>query len=157
MLSLLQVKREERELLWNMLQKYLEELTEYYPLDRDENGCYPYRYFDAYFLEPERIAYFILCDGLPAGFAMINRYSCLGHHPDHAMAEFTVLPEFRRRHLASEASRMILEKHPGKWEIKFSEKNTAAKKLWETLAAEYGPAVYHMEDETVLEFATGRN
>ncbi|MBQ6780402.1 MAG: hypothetical protein IJP62_04135 [Treponema sp.] len=48
---------------------------------------------------------------------------------------------------------MILEKHRGKWEIKYNEKNVAAKNLWNTVAAQFMPTVHHLNDEeTVLAF-----
>ena len=44
-------------------------------------------------------------------------------------------------------------KHPGKWEIKYNEKNCAAKRLWNTVSAPYAPEVHHLnEEETVLVF-----
>lgn len=49
---------------------------------------------------------------------------------------------------------MILNLYSGNWEIKFNEKNTGAKKLWEKVTARYMPDVYHInDDETVLEFS----
>ena len=42
---------------------------------------------------------------------------------------------------------------PGAWEIKFNEKNAAAKKLWTQVTSAYHPNVYHLNEvETVLEF-----
>ncbi len=56
-------------------------------------------------------------------------------------------------YLAIETAKMNLEKNPGKWEIKFNEKNNGAKKLWSTLSAPYSPEMHHLnEEETVLVF-----
>jgi predicted acetyltransferase len=69
------------------------------------------------------------------------------------MAEFTIFPSFRRRHFALDAAKMILERHPGKWEIKYNEKNNSAKKLWNLVAAPFKPEVHHLNEvETVLSF-----
>lgn len=44
-------------------------------------------------------------------------------------------------------------RHPGKWEIKYNEKNTGGKRLWNTLTKAYQPEIYHLnEEETVLAF-----
>ena len=59
MIELVEVKSEHREILWNMLQKYLYEMTNYYDDEMDEMGNYHYRYFDDYFTEPERTALLI--------------------------------------------------------------------------------------------------
>ena len=40
MIRLQEVKAEERELLWNIIQKYLYEMTKYYPENMDEQGIY---------------------------------------------------------------------------------------------------------------------
>lgn len=89
------------------------------------------------------------------GFAMLCPYSNINQEPDYAMAEFTIFPSFRRKHFAFDAAKMILIKHPGKWEIKYNEKNDGAKKLWNTVAAPYNPEVHHLnEEETVLSFLT---
>jgi predicted acetyltransferase len=52
------------------------------------------------------------------GFAMICPYSNIGQNPDFTMAEFTIFPSFRKKHLALESVKKILERHPGKWEIR---------------------------------------
>ena len=62
MIRLQEVKAEERKLLWNINQKYLYEMTKYYPDNMDEQGKYPYGYFDAYFTDAERKAFFIYDD-----------------------------------------------------------------------------------------------
>ena len=80
-------------------------------------------------------------------------YSNIGQSPDYTMAEFTIFPVYRRKHYAFDAAGMILTKHPGKWEIKYNEKNCAAKRLWNTVSAPYAPEVHHLnEEETVLVF-----
>ena len=154
MITLKEVTENEKNTLWNVNQKYLYEMTQYYPDEMDENGNYQYGYFDCYFTEPERKAYFILDDTVLVGFAMLNPYSYIEHHPDMVIAEFCIFPSYRRKHIASEAAQMILDLYSGNWEIKFNERNTGAKKLWEKVTARYMPDVYHInDDETVLEFS----
>ena len=153
MIRLQTVRAEDRELLWNILQKYLYELTQYYPDEMDEHGNYPYGYFDACFTDPERKALFIYHDETLVGFALIHPYSAIGHQPDYTMAEFSIFPPYRRKHYAVDAAHSIFATYPGKWEIKYHEKNTGAKKLWTGLAAPYFSMTYHInEAETVLEF-----
>ena len=106
MIQLVQAAPEHKTLLWNLHQKYLYEMTQYYDNKIDEAGNYHYGYFDAYFTEPERKAYLLYSDGALAGFAMINPHSYIGEKPDHVLAEFTIFPMFRKRHIGSGA-------HPG--------------------------------------------
>ena len=158
MIQLVTVSSEHRELLWNLLQKYLYEMTNFYDDEMDDQGIYHYGYFEEYFTDPERKALLIYCDGILAGFAMVIPYSNLDEHPDHVMAEFTVFPRFRRQHVAADAAKQILKAYPGSWEIKYNEKNTAAKALWTQVAAPYRPMHRRYSDtETVLCFSTGEN
>ena len=155
MLRLQVVKAEDRELLWNINQKYLYEMTGFYDDPMDEKGNYHYGHFDDYFSDPKRVAYFIYNDDVLVGFAMLCPYSNIGQDPDYTMAEFTIFPSFRRKHFAFEVAKMILVKHPGRWEIKYNVKNDGAKKLWNAVAEPYKPEIHHLnEEETVLSFQT---
>lgn len=153
MIRLVPVKPEEKELLWNINQKYLYEMTNFYPEEMDSQGNYHYGYFEAYFFDPKRQAFFIFNDDTMVGFVMIHPYSVLDHEPDYTMAEFTIFPSYRRNHYAAAAANLVLSTYHGQWEIKYNEKNTAAKKLWTAVTAPYYPSVYHLnENETVFEF-----
>ena len=149
------VRSDQRELLWNIHQKYLYEMTNFYPDEMDAAGNYEYGYFDAYFTDSRRTALLIYDGDALAGFAMLNPYSYFDRCPDHVMAEFTVFPAFRRRHIALDAAREILRRYPGCWEIKYNEQNLPAKTLWNRLAAPYNPEKRALgEGETVLCFST---
>ncbi len=150
MLRLQTVLEKDRDLLWNINQKYLYEMTSFYDDPMDEIGNYHYGHFDEYFSDPRRVAYFIFDDDVLVGFAMICPYSNIEQNPDYTMAEFTVFPAYRRKHIAIDAVEMILDKHPGKWEIKYNEKNRGAKKLWDTVAAPHEPDVHHLNDEETI-------
>ena len=98
-MELVAVKPENRQLLWNINQKYLYEMTNYYGDEMDREGNLHYGYFDAYFTEPKRKAFFLYEQGALVGFVMIHPYSDIGGEPDYVMAEFTVFPIYCRRHL----------------------------------------------------------
>ena len=155
MIRLQRAEEKDRELLFNVNQKYLYEMTNFYDDPMDEKGNYHYGHFEEYFTDPKRKAYFICNDDTLVGFAMLCPYSNIGQNPDYIMAEFTIFPSFRRNHFALRAAKQILEQHPGKWEIKYNEKNGAARKLWTSVTASYRPDVHRMnEHETVLTFRT---
>ncbi len=153
MIKIAEVKPEDRTLLWNVNQKYLYEMTNYYDDEMDADGNYRYVYFDAYFTDPQRKAFFIWCDGRLAGFAMINPYSYLGETPNHVMAEFTVFPAFRKQHVATEAAKTIFLQNSGNWEVKYNENNVVAKNFWNKICAKYNPRKIQLNNcETVLAF-----
>ena len=153
MIKLTPVTAEEKELFWNINQKYLYEMTSFYPDKMDSLGNYHYGYFEKYFTDPKRKAFFICNDDVLVGFAMVNPYSVIDHTPAYTMAEFTIFPSYRRNGYAFEAKNLILSTFKGKWEIKYNEKNVAGKNLWNAVAAPYNPSIFHLnENETVLEF-----
>ncbi len=153
MIHLHTVHPTDRDLFWNINQKYLYEMTMFYPDMMDEAGNLHYGHFEEYFTDPKRVAYFIYNDDILVGFAMLCPYSNLGRNPDYTMAEFTIFPSYRRRHFALEAAKQILETHPGQWEIKYNEKNLAGKRLWHMVTESYELEVCHLNDEeTVLVF-----
>ena len=125
MLRLQNVQKKDRDLLWNINQKYLYEMTNFYDDPMDAIGNYHYGYFDEYFSDPMRVAYFIFNDDLLVGFAMICPYSNIDQNPDYTMAEFTIFPAYRRKHFAIDAVEMILDKH---WE---SGKSSITRKIAE--------------------------
>ena len=153
MLKLVNVKPEEKELLWNINQKYLYEMTLFYPDEMDEKGNLHYGYFDKYFIDEKRKAFFIYNDEKMIGFVMIHPYSVIDGAPDYTMAEFTIFPSYRKNHFAKAAANLIFSEYKGKWEIKFNEKNKPAKSLWTSVSAKYSPIVHRInEEETVLTF-----
>lgn len=155
MIRLQPVQAEEKQRLFNINQKYLYEMTQYYADPLDAEGNLHYGHFDAYFTDPLRKAYFIYHDDTMVGFAMVHPYSVLGQTPDYTLAEFTIFPTFRRQGFALAAARLILDTYPGRWEIKYNEKNTGAKALWTLVTAPYQPIVHHLNEvETVFSFST---
>ena len=159
MIRLEKVSPEKRALLWNIHQKYLYEMTNYYGDELDENGNYRYRYFDAYFSEPERKALLIYGDQVLIGFAMVNPYSYIGENPDYVLAEFTIFPMYRKRHWGKEAAEHLLKTYGGRWEIKYSEKNAGAKAFWAKVTNAYQTVKKYScgNGETVLSFSTAED
>jgi predicted acetyltransferase len=78
--------------------------------DVGPDGEYGYDYLDLYWIEPdERVALVFEVGGAIAGFALIRLGS------PHQVAEFLVLPKFRRRGLGTEAARQVLSRWHGEW------------------------------------------
>lgn len=156
MIILKEAQVSDQDKLWNIFQKYLYEMSNYYDMEMNESGNYEYKYFDHYFKESERIVLFIYNDECLVGFVMINNHSCLGDPIDHAIGEFTIFPRFRKNHFGLEAIQKIFEQYHGKWEIKYSRENKAAERLWIKAAEKYKPVVSPYADtENVLSFFVG--
>lgn len=153
MLKLKPVTKEEKELFWNINQKYLYEMTKFYPDKIDDKGNYHYGHFDEYFIDPNRKAFFIQNDDIIIGFIMLNNYSYLNQNVDYVIGEFTIFPSYRRKHYAFEVINKVFQTYYGKWEIKYNEKNLPAKMLWNNVCSAYYPKIYFLnKDEIVLQF-----
>jgi len=155
MVSLRQARQEDKVLLFNLLQKMLCEMTNYYDNDIDGEGNFEYRYFEDYFsgAEPDRLAFLIEADKNVAGFLMVNSHSYIGQIPDHVLAEFFILPKFRRKHTALNAVGLLFRQFPGSWEIKYHTRNLPAVRLWNHVTRPYSPQLHHFaEYEDVLSF-----
>ena len=153
MIRLIAVKKEDKDLLFNINQKYLYEMTLYYPDKMDEMGNLHYGFFEEYFVDENRKAFFIYNDALLVGFAMMHPYSVIGGNPDYTLAEFCIFPSYRRKGFAVNAVNILFDRFKGKWEIKYNNKNLGAKKLWTMITSPYNPKVCYLnEEEVVLEF-----
>ena len=122
----------EKKTIFVLLQPYLAEVS-HFPGEnvdcKDENGIFNYPYLDAYWEDQERYPYLLMSAGNVAGFAFTRREG------DHwQMAEFYVLPGFRRYGLASACVGEILRRHPGEWRIDFNKHNQAGRALWQMVA-----------------------
>lgn len=101
MLQLQKAQQEHRTLLWNIHQKFLYEMTNYYDNPMEPDGNYHFCCFDACFSNPACPAFLIYMDETLVGFAMLSDRSYLGGRTDHVLAEFTIFPAFRRQPLQS--------------------------------------------------------
>lgn len=153
MITLVRATQKDRDLLWNINQKYLYEMTNFYSDPMDEEGNYHYGYFDDYFINPRRFAYFLYENDLLIGFAMICPYSNINENPDFTMAEFTIFPQYRKKGYAREVVERVFDIHKGNWEVKYNENNISARNLWKKVTSRYNPEIVRLnKDETVLIF-----
>ena len=153
MITLVRATQKDRDLLWNINQKYLYEMTNFYNDPMDEEGNYHYGYFYDYFINPRRFAYFLYENDLLIGFAMICPYSNINENPDFTMAEFTIFPQYRKKGYAREVVEQIFDTHKGNWEVKYNENNIPARNLWKKVTSRYNPEIARLnKDETVLIF-----
>lgn len=155
MVKLQLVHETQKGILYNVLQKYIYEMTRYYADEMDDNGDYLYKYFDDYFIDPTRKPMFIYYNSKLAGFVMLNNHSYINHAADNVIAEFSIFPIYRKRGIAQKAVELLYSQYPGKWELKFNLSNTLAANFWTKSTEKFKPVVYELEDnEQVLSFQT---
>lgn len=147
-IELVRVKQEEKETLFRLLQYSLfeESLTDLGEMNDD--ALFDYPWFDAYFIEPQREAYFIREEGPRKllGFAMVR-----GCEDDrHAIAEFMVIPKYRRLGVGAQAARACLALHDGLWEVKPSYGSEGAKLFWQAVVSQINADAEWIDDRFEL-------
>ena len=133
-----EVKQEEKEILYRLLQYSLFEESEYNLKEMNQEAIYEYKYFDSYFTDNERHAFFIrekTTDKL-LGFAMINKYM-QKFDDGHSIAEYLVIPKYRRNKIGKKVAFEIFDKYPGNWEVRPSYNSEKAYLFWKKTIEEY--------------------
>ncbi len=141
-----EVREDRRETLFNLMQKYLYEMTRYYPIAMGEDGNYIYKYLPLYFREASRRAYFFYARETLVGFALINDYSFTGEPTDNSIAEFTIFPGYRGRGYAGAAVEALRALRPGSWQLKYSPENEAGARLWQKVKKRYNGVEQALSD-----------
>jgi predicted acetyltransferase len=118
----------DKPVIHTMLQNYLRDLTEFEIIPQSESGEYEYPYLKYYWTENTRYSYLLYCNADISGFALVRK-----EEKFFSMAEFSVLPNFRRKGAGTLFALDVIHKHPGKWHIEYNVKNTAGKKFWNKL------------------------
>lgn len=141
------VEAAKKDVLFRLLQYSLfeESLTDQNSIGED--GWFAYPWFENYFTDNDREAFFIRekksCRLL--GFAMINAYmqKCTA---GHSIAEFMVLPEFRRRKIGITAACLCFDRYPGNWEVSPAFGSHQAYLFWKNVICDYTGTDLEIED-----------
>ncbi|MDR0298705.1 MAG: GNAT family N-acetyltransferase [Streptococcaceae bacterium] len=133
--ELVAVKLEEKEILRNLLEKYLYEFSQYCDETLDSQGLIGYKYLDNYWQEEKRWPFFIKVDGKLAGFVLINDFPESGLVTDFTLAEFFVIYKYRREGIGSWVVGEIFKRFRGTWQLKYHPKNIISEAFWTKVVA----------------------
>ena len=128
--ELIPVALAEKAALKAMLDPYLIEHANKVDPDRVHGDPKSYDYFDPYWVDPRRHAYWIVADQARLGFCLVNAHAPSGQPIDHAVAEFNILPAHRRGGLGQAAVQAVLARHPGQWELQVYRANLEGLAFW---------------------------
>jgi predicted acetyltransferase len=141
-IKIIQVSREQKEILRNLMEKYDYEFSQYENMDVNDIGLYGYNYIDHYWTEENRYAFFIKINGKLAGFIMVNNIDETEMKTNFSMAEFFIMYKYKRLGIGAYAVKNIFEKFKGKWEITYAQNNIPANKFWNKIVYEYTNGKY---------------
>lgn len=126
-------------LLANLLQLYLHDLSEIFPIEIGEDGRFVYGELPRYWAEPDtHFAFLIRVGARVAGFALVTRGSPVTDNPgDLDVAEFFVLRAYRRFGVGRRAAFLLWDQLPGPWIVRVAEANRTGLPFWENVVREY--------------------
>lgn len=137
-IELCPASRHDEPVLQRLLELYSHELSDVADLPIGPDGLYGYRPLPKYWTEPERHPYLLRVDDELAGFVLVRQGSEVTGATDvWDMAEFFVLRRHRRHGLGVAAAHAAWQRHPGRWEIRVMEHNTAALGFWQRAVETY--------------------
>ena len=126
-------------LLSNLLELYIHDMSEVFPVTIGPDGRFGYEKLALYWSEPDvRQAFLIRCGGEIAGFALVTRGSPATDDPDDLdVAEFFVLRRHRRNGVGGRAAGQLWDRVRGNWVVRVSEANRAGLDFWRGVVREY--------------------
>lgn len=134
--QIITVKNSEKEKLYKLLQYALYDGSQYVANYLNDDCAFDYTWFDNYFTDQDRDAYFIKIDNEFIGMVMVNENLIINKN-GKSIAEFLILPSFRRKHIGKKVAYDIFEKYKGDWEVQPMENNPIAYSFWKNIINEY--------------------
>jgi predicted acetyltransferase len=148
--------KDEKEILRNLLEKYLYEFSQYENTDVSEFGLYGYDYLDHYWVEKNRFPFFIKVDGKLAGFIMVNDYPEVNIKTNYTLSEIFVMYKYRNMGVGAFAAKYVFDKFKGKWQLKRHPKNVGSVRFWDMVISEYTGGKYELlKSHPLAEYVDG--
>ena len=135
------VTLDKKETLYNLLQFALYDGSQYIENNLNGNAKFQYKWFDNYFTDNDRNSYFIKSGNAYVGMVMVNE-NLKFNKDGKCIAEFLIMPRFRRNHIGKKVAYEIFEKFKGNWEVQPMENNPIAYSCWKKIITEYTNGSY---------------
>ncbi len=136
-------------LLANLLELYVHDLSEVFPVELRADGRFGYDTLPLYWTEPERRFPFLIRYGTRVvGFVLVTCGSPASDDSEVLdVAEFFVLRRYRRAGVGRRAAFLVWDRFPGRWIVRVSEGNRGGLRFWASVVAEYarGTATEHAQ------------
>lgn len=132
------VKEDKKDVLYRLLQYSLYEESFNDGNHMNEEAIFEYKYFERYFTDDDRDAFFIRerNSNKLLGFVMINTYM-QKFSSGHSIAEFMVIPGYRRNKIGKKTAYLCFDLYPGNWEVSPSLGSEEAYQFWKNVVDSY--------------------
>lgn len=141
------VTEKDKNTLFRLLQYSLFEESATDLNEMGNDGLFEYKWFDSYFTDADHEAFFIKSydDNKLLGFVMINTYMQKSDS-GHSIAEFMVIPKYRRNKIGYNAAVKVFDMYDGKWEVSPSYNSPTAYNFWKNVIDLYTDNNNYFED-----------
>jgi predicted acetyltransferase len=137
-LEVVTAAKEEEPVLARLLELYAHDLSDVAGLRIGADGKFGYGGLSQYWTDPGRQPYLVRVDGELAGFVLVQQGSQVTGEPEvWDVAEFFVLRRHRRQGTGVWTAHEVWRRHPGRWEVRVMERNTAALTFWRRAVNSY--------------------
>ncbi len=136
-----EIELEKKDILNNLMQLYLHNISLNFPMDFDSNtGMYGYDDIEKYFENDNNKAFFILKENEIAGFMLIDLSD-----EKNIVQEMFVLNNYKRKGVGKTAVSILFDKFRGNWEIKSLPCSESAEKFWISSVKKYTNDQFNLE------------
>lgn len=145
------VKEENKEVLYRLLEYSLYEESANDLNEMNEEAIFEYKYFNSYFTDDDRDAYFIREKETNKilGFAMVNTYVQVFEN-GHSIAEFMVIPKYRKNNIGKKVAFELFDRYRGNWEVSPSYNSCSALFFGNKVIKDYTSSNYKFENDLFL-------
>lgn len=130
-LELIEIYKENEEILSNLLSLYLHDLSEFSSeITISQNGLYEFDAIDEYLSKTNLHALLIKVDNNIAGFILLSESPYVKEGCDLCIQEFFILKNYRRNGIGNMALNLLYKKYIGKYCLMIMGKNIIALNFW---------------------------
>ncbi len=142
------VDESKKDILYHLLQFSLYDGSQYIENDLNKECLYDYRWFNNYFTDLDRDAYFIKSNDEYLGFVMVNE-NLKFNKSGKCIAEFLIMPRYRRNHIGKKVAIDIFNMYDSEWEVQPMENNPIAYAFWKNTINEYTNGNYEIKNDGI--------
>ncbi len=117
----------EKDNLFEMFNTYMHELAQFDPTIKFKNNIVKYKWFNNYFVDKDRFAFYFVNNNTIAGFALIRQIEC----DKFEIAEFYVDPQFRQNNNSLWFANSVVDLFKGEFQFCTRCENVRAIKFWD--------------------------
>ena len=135
----LRIAREyEKNIVDNLLQFYLDEISVFVAPKKSAEGRLIYPYLDHYWRNPQRYPFLISNDKQIAGFALVRREIDPSNGMEVAeISDFFILSTLRNHGIGGLTAVQLWDMFPGKWRLEVHKANQDALLFWKDTISKY--------------------